>query len=146
MSDAPEEIIGDKLRKALIIVWLANKFDRKIQISKLRRLIGYDSSGLYSAMDSGWFKEENGRLLLTEKANSYLQKNLLTTHSLIRRLLTYMAVFPLINLFQWFLLTYYNLYLVFNPYGLLAAIFILFFFAMNWYRIYWWLIKTKNSE
>jgi len=97
-------------------------------------------------MDSGWFKEENGRLLLTEKANSYLQKNLLTTHSLIRRLLTYMAVFPLINLFQWFLLTYYNLYLVFNPYGLLAAIFILFFFAMNWYRIYWWLIKTKNSE
>ena len=45
MPDAPEEIIGDKLRKALIIVWLANKFDRKIQISKLRRSIGYDSSG-----------------------------------------------------------------------------------------------------
>ena len=73
MPDAPE-IVGDKLRKALMIVWLANKFDRNIQISKLRRLIGYDSSGLYSAIDSGWFKEENGRLLLTEKANSYLQK------------------------------------------------------------------------
>ena len=143
MSDAPE-IVGDKLRKALMIVWLANKFDRKIQLSKLRRLIGYDSSGLYSAIDSGWFKEENGRLLLTEKANSYLQKKLLTTHNLIRSLLTYMAVLLLGNLFQWFLLTYYGVYLVFTPYALLAVIFILLFLVINWYRFCWWLIKTKK--
>ena len=55
-----------------------------------------------------------------------------------------MAVLLLGNLFQWFLLTYYGVYLVFTPYALLAVIFILLFLVINWYRIYWWLIKTKK--
>ena len=144
-KDKEKEIVGDKLRKALVVVWLANKYDKNIQTAKLRKIIGYDTSGLYSARETGWFKEEEGRLVLTEKAGLYLQENLLLPHIITRRLLSYIAIFPLLNFIQWILLNYFNILLFADPLASLASIALLVLFILNWYRIYWWVLKRKKG-
>jgi hypothetical protein len=84
MSRDDKQIKGDKLRNAILLVWLASKYDKNLSAAKLRRIIGYDSSGLYSASESGWFKQEKDKIVLTDKANSYLHETLLKPHSNIR--------------------------------------------------------------
>ena len=146
MSRKAEQIVGDKLRNALMIVWLASKYDKNLSVSELRRMSGYDSSGLYSAMESGWFKQETEKIVLTDKAVVYLYENLIQTHSLIKTILVYIAIFPLLNLFDWYLITSFNINLFYNPLASIASIILLLLLAFNWYRVVWWTLRRKSDN
>jgi hypothetical protein len=145
MSRDDKQIKGDKLRNAILIVWLASKYDKNLSAAKLRRIIGYDSSGLYSASESGWFKQEKDKIVLTDKANSYLHETLLKPHSNIRTLLIYFAFVPAINFLDWYLLTSFNINMSYHPLVSIAFFILFLLIALNWYRLVWWTFKRKGN-
>lgn len=144
MAKSEDQIYGDKLRNAIMVIWLASKYAKNMSKSELRRISGYDSSGLYSAIESGWFREEGNTVILTEKAISYLKRNLLEYRTMIRTLFVFITIFPFINLLDWYLLTFHNINLVYNPLSSIASAIPILLIALNWYRIEWWLIKRKS--
>jgi len=143
MSNEPE-IVGDKLRKAIFIVWLSNKFEKGISRAELRRLSGYKSSGLYSAKEEGWFTEnDKGKLGLAPEAELYLEKNLISPHKIIKLLLSYLLLFISLLIIQEFLVLKYEMLLRFNIFGSTIAAIILILIIVFWYRIFWFLEKRS---
>ena len=138
------QIVGDKLRNAILIVWLASKYDKQLSASELRRIIGYDSSGLYSASESGWFKQEKDKIVLTDASNSYLHEKLIKPYSIVRTILIYIALFPLINFLDWYLLTSFNINMIYHPLASITSCVFCLLIALNWYRIVWWILKRKG--
>lgn len=145
MSNSEPEIVGDKLRNAILVVWLASKFDKNTSKSELRRITSYDSSGLYSAIEAGWFKEEQDRLVLTDKAIIYLRKNLVEQRTLSRMLLAILGFFPMMNFADWYMLTFLNVKVIYNPIASIASASLFLIVAFNWYRLEWWTLRRKAN-
>lgn len=143
MSKNEDQISGDKLRNAILVIWLASKYDKNLPKSDLRRISGYDSSGLYSAIEAGWFKEEQDKVVLTDKAVSYLKKNIIEFRRVIKILLVFIGFFPLMNFLDWYLLTFKNINLIYEPISSIASTILLLLLALNWYRLEWWFLKRK---
>ena len=146
MTEDPS-IKGDKLRDAIFIVWLANKFDRDIQTADLRRLSGYAGSGMYGGKESGWFTEnEKGSLGLTEKGELYLRTKLLGSHDIVRGLFLYVALTFLMMLIQNYLYYEYNYTLIYKRTTLALASTTFILFYLVWYRFNWFFIKRKTIQ
>ena len=136
------EIKGDKLRRAILIIWLANKFDEQLSISDLRRLCGYTGSGIYSAKEAGWFIEKEGKFIeLSEKGQLYLEKNILVLYRTVKLLIIF-SIFPLsLLLIQKLMYKNLNILLLFNEYSLCIAIILFIFMFIYLYRIMWFFEK-----
>jgi hypothetical protein len=131
-------IKGDKLRRAIFLVWLSNQFNEKLSYSELGRMVSYTSSGLYTGKEGGWFIENmNGELTLTDKSELYLQKNQLEFSKLIRILLAYMVIIFVTLLVQHYVYYEYDFLLMFNRATLIFGIVIMFLLYHFWYRILW---------
>lgn len=145
MSDVPR-IKGDKLRKAMFVVWLANKFDKGISKSELARLSGYKGTGLYSASEHDWFKEgpDDDMIRLTEKAELYLKENQLKTYDLAKMLFVVMTYFLGLLALQDIFLDVFNLEFKYEWQHLFPVIIVFIIVIRYFYRIVWYFMKRKK--
>ena len=135
---------GAKLRRAILLVWLANKVNIKVSTAQLRKMCGYTGSGLYSARDSGWFSDTGDRFILTDKAKDVLDNDLLPQYLPIRLLLIYSFIFIFILLVQSILNKYYNTLLIFSETTLVISLFIILLVYIFYYRIIWFFEKRAS--
>jgi len=138
-------IRGDKLRKAMFLVWLANRFNDYITVADLRRMCGYASSGIYSAKESGWFIEKNGNINLTDKGELYLEKNILNLHESIRGLIASIIIMTCSLIIQNIFYHKLNILIMFRAVFLVPTLILLLGFHLFWYRIIWHYKKRKIS-
>ena len=144
MSDAPE-LVGDKLRQAILIVWFLNKFNENISTAAIRKMAGYEGSGIYSAMESGWFKVENGVITLSPDAELVCEKKILPKFKIARTFILYLAYTPLLLILNEYLVRKYSLMLRFNYEVTLVTIFVALICWLFFYRIAWFNIKRKKE-
>lgn len=139
------EIVGDKLRRALFIVWLATKFEKKISIADLRRLSGYSSSGIYSAKEAGWFTEnKDGCIRVTDKGELYLEKNQLVVYKSIRQFMVSLLFFLFYLLIQKLSYQYFGILMMSRVSWLIMSMIIILIMIFFWYRIIWFLEKRAT--
>lgn len=144
MSEAPE-IVGDKLRNAILIVWFLNKFNEDISTAAIRKMAGYEGSGVYSAMDRGWFIVESGVIKLTPAAELYCEKKILPRFKIARVFILFLAYTPLLLLLNEYLIRTYGLMLRFNYEVMLVTIFVAFFCWLFFYQLVWYNVKRKKA-
>ena len=135
------EVRGDLLRKAIFVVWLANRYNKTISVSELTRIAGYSSSGIYSAKETGWLKI-NGNVTLPQKSELYLEKNILYYHKAVKQITLSILIFTIMMILQRYAYDQYNIILIGSPILLYASAIILIFLYIFWYRLLW--IVTKN--
>ena len=142
MSETPS-VRGDKLRNAILVIWLANKFEKGISKSELARISGYKGTGLWSASEHDWFIEnpEDNMIKLTEKAESYLKKNQLDTFYYARMVLVTIAYLLGILAAQDILMDTFNFALKYEWQHLSLPIIFLILVITNFYRIIWYFTK-----
>ena len=135
------EVRGDLLRKAIFVVWLANRYNKTISVSELTRIAGYSSSGIYSAKETGWLKI-NGNVTLPQKRELYLEKNILYYHKAVKQITLSILIFTIMMILQRYAYDQYNIILIGSPILLYTSAIILIFLYIFWYRLLW--IITKN--
>jgi len=140
------EIVGDKLRKAILIVWFLNKFNDSMPTAMIRRMAGYQGSGVYSAMESGWFREEGGRIELTTEAELYCEKNILPKYKIARMFFIYTAYTLILLLVNEYLIINYGLMLRFTFYSVLIVFLFIMAFWGFFYRIIWYIRKYNAKK
>jgi len=137
------EIGGGKLRKAILIVWFLNRFNKKMSTSAIRKMVGYQGSGLYSAMEGGWFKEVEGNIRLTPKAERVCKTEILPKYN-IARMFGFYIFYTMFLLFinEYIIINYEHMFR-FNLYVSLFGMFFGLVFFSFFYRIIW-LIKFNR--
>ena len=137
------EVRGDLLRKAIFVVWLANKFDKFISVAELARIAGYSSSGIYSAQEMGWFNI-NGNVILKPKAELYLEKNILFYHKAIKQIMISFLIFTILMILQRYAYDRYNIILMGSSLLLYTSATILIFLYIFWYRLLWLISRNRT--
>ncbi len=145
MSDVPR-VRGDTLRKAMVVVWLANKFEKGISKSELARISGYKGTGLWSASGHDWFIEspEDKIIKLTEKAELYLKENQLNTFYYARMVFITVAYLLGFLALQDILMDAFNYALKYEWQYLSPAIIFCILVITYFYRILWYFTKRKK--
>lgn len=145
MSDVPI-VKGDKLREAMRVVWFANKFEKGISTSELSRMSGYSSTGIWSAIEHGWFKEapEDKMIQLTDKGELYLKEKLLTSFELLRMVFALITSFLMFLALQDIFLDVFNIPLKYEWEHLFPSIVFLAVVYYFYYRIVWIVRKRKK--
>ena len=145
MTEIPE-IPGDKLRNAILIVWFLNKFNETMPIASIRRMAGYQSSGIYSARESGWFREEGGKIVLTSEAELYCEKNILNKFKVVRIFALYAAYTLGILMINEYLILNHGKMLRFNIYSTFFAFIFIVIFGVFFYRFIWIFQKYRAQN
>ena len=143
---ASPEIVGDKLRKAILIVWFLNKFNENMPKATIRRMAGYQGSGIYSAMESGWFKEEQGKIILTTEAELYCEKKILTNLKIVQFFFIYAAYTLALLIVNEYLIIKFGIMIRFNFYTTSIAFIIIIAFWFLFYRIMWYMLKIQYKK
>lgn len=110
-------IRGDKLRDLILLVYLNDKYGlgKRVEVSKLKRFLGYSTGGIYNALDeSGYFARKGDEILLSDKGEKYVRKELMQWYRVLYPT-GYLIVFlGIILVAHWYLYTYHNVFLLFD--------------------------------
>jgi len=141
-------IRGDMLRELILLVYLNNRYGlgTRIEVSKLKRFLGYSQSGIYSALDeSGYFTRKGDNITLSDTGERYVRKKLLRQYRAFNVIGYFFVFVGFVLSLQWYLLTYYRILLVFDWYTGFAFILggLLFRFALL--PIGYWLLKIGRK-
>jgi hypothetical protein len=142
------QIRGDKLRELLLMVYLNNKYGlgTRIEISKLKQLLGYSQSGIYSALDeSGYFDRKVDEIRLSEEGEKYVKKEIVQQYKAFNTI-GYLFIFVgLVLILQWYLLTFHGILLTLDWYSGAALIAggLIFRFALL--PADYWLLKVRGK-
>lgn len=110
-------IRGDKLRDLILLVYLNDKYGlgKRVKISKLKRFLGYSTGGIYNALDeSGYFTRKGDEILLSDKGERYVRKELMQWYRVVYPLGYFMVCFGIVLVGHWYLYTYHDIFLLFN--------------------------------
>jgi len=141
-------IRGDKMRELLLLVYLNNKYGlgTKIEISKLKQLLDYSQSGIYSALDeSGYFDRKGDEIRLSEEGEKYVKKEIMPLYNPFKTIGYFFIFVGLVLILQWYLLAFYGITLFLNWYPGAALIVggLIFRFALL--PTDYWLLKVSRK-
>ncbi len=138
-------IKGDKLRRAIVLTWLSIRFNDPIPRAQLRRMCGYESSGIYTAITNGWFAEEKGDLVLTEKSNEVID-DFKIDHASNKMILCMLIVLFFVFLVQNIMWYEYEIPLILGRRTILLTMGMLTMVNWFWYRIIWIAEKRLSPQ
>jgi len=144
----PVEARGDKFRKFLFAVWLANKYEKNISTVNLGKIAGFKGPGGPQAIkESRWVKEDiNLGISLTKKGESYLKDNILYIHKAIRQILQSFLVFILLMIIQRYMYDSFGIILIGNFWFLVLSALIIIVIHVFWYRLLWIISKNRAGK
>jgi hypothetical protein len=146
MSEDTLALKGDKLRDALFVVWLANRYHDELSIADLAKISGYKSTGVYSAKEEGWFIEESGVIKLSEQGKSYVKNYVLKGLNSQLLLIYYLFLLALVLFVQSVAFRYYGLLIMPDPLGTGIGLAVILFLIAFYYRLYWIILKRKKNR
>ena len=143
-----EGMRGDKFRRFLFAVWLANKFEKTISMVNLSKIAGYDSpSGAYGIEVSGWVERDTKLgVTLTEKGKNYFKYNILHIHESIRQLLLSFLVFISLMTIQRYMYDNFGVILMGNFWFLVISALLIVIVHVFWYRLLWIISKNRAGK
>jgi hypothetical protein len=76
---------GDKLRDALLFVYMHNRFSKdKIKVADLKKIVDYSAGGAYSAFESRYLEKTGDEIYVTEEGEDYVKNRILPQYDVYK--------------------------------------------------------------
>lgn len=112
-----KSVRGDKLRDALLFVYMHNKFSKdKIKVADLKKIVDYSAGGAYSAFESRYLEKTGDEIQLTEEGKDYVKNQVLPQYDIYKSYGNVLLTLGIFFLFQWFYWTYLNVPVILSWY------------------------------
>lgn len=141
-----KEVRGDKLRDAILYIYLHNKFSKeKIKVADLKKTVGYGSGGAYSAFESRYLEKINDEIRLTEEGKDYVKSRILPKFDIYKSYGNVLITLGIFFFVQWFEWTYLNVPLIPSWYFALLILILGFFLRFFILRFDFFVMKKRKK-